>query len=220
MLPKLSLAVWGAVVAFTALAFGQEAGPIKFKLSAFDLPDVDGLGEGITDPYAIIFNENGENFGQTEIILESQFPQWETIFNLTYDGSATQIFYFEVYDDDHGVTADDFLGGISINIQSLLNGEINGGFLVGGTTGGSLFINVISESLLPVLPRKLMEFEVHHAAFVEAVADQGDESTPLIDRYSIFVSSFNPLTPGVSMPYKLRPPFLLKYVLHGRYCKL
>jgi hypothetical protein len=118
------------------------------------------------------------------------------------------------------VTADDFLGGISINIQSLLNGEINGGFLVGGTTGGSLFINVISESLLPVLPRKLMEFEVHHAAFVEAVADQGDESTPLIDRYSIFVSSFNPLTPGVSMPYKLRPPFLLKYVLHGRYCKL
>jgi hypothetical protein len=54
------------------------------------------------------------------------------------------------------------------------------------------------------LPRALGSIKLPAAAFVEAYLDQGNEETPMEDRWTLYVSTFNPINPNPDPKYMLR----------------
>ena len=90
------------------------------------------------------------------------------------------------------------MGTAAFNVQEFLVGGVNSALLENGTVdGGTVFLTRVDGQPNPALPRKLTEFPLDNAAFLEGVFDQGDEDTPQADRLSIYVSTFNPINFGV-----------------------
>jgi len=56
------------------------------------------------------------------------------------------------------------------------------------------------------LPRYLGEVQIPFAAYMEPLMDQGDQSIPVVDRFSIYISTFNSLSALPDAKFMIRAP--------------
>ncbi|ETV92779.1 hypothetical protein H310_13004 [Aphanomyces invadans] len=95
--------------------------PRHFKVTlhkATDLPAADFalFGKGKSDPY-VVFTIGSQRF-KSDTISKNLNPVWSTTpvyeFDLTQDDLFTQVLDIQVFDSDHGMSADDLIGTLSI----------------------------------------------------------------------------------------------------------
>lgn len=67
-----------------------------------------------------------------------------------------------------------------------------------------LGLMAISNAQLSPVPRFLGSVPLPAAAFVEAYMDQGDENSPMEERWTLYVSTFNPININPDPVYMLR----------------
>jgi hypothetical protein len=152
----------------------------------------------------VIVNRQGIEIEWSGFLNETLNPQWNHIFTYNFKGEEDEELELHVWDDDHRVNADDDLGFFKFNVREFLEGHVNGGSLQNGT--GQIFIHRTDDLTVPVIPNALTQFDLTQAAFMELVVDQGNESTPIIDRLSIYVSTFNPINSKEDPKYYIRSP--------------
>ncbi|RHY84355.1 hypothetical protein DYB37_011558 [Aphanomyces astaci] len=95
--------------------------PRQFKITlhkATDLPAADYalFGKGKSDPY-VVFAIGSQRF-KSDTISKCLDPVWTSAptyeFDLTQDDLFTQVLDIQVFDSDHGLSADDLIGTLSI----------------------------------------------------------------------------------------------------------
>jgi len=77
---------------------------LRFKFSATNLPDKDGI-IGTIDPYAEIFSAEGitgkeTKIGRTATVDNDKNPKWGEVFDFNYDATKNQRLVIKIYDND------------------------------------------------------------------------------------------------------------------------
>jgi hypothetical protein len=96
-------------------------------LAAADRPEGPGMG-GTSDPYCVM-SYNRFKLGKTKMVTDDLCPEWDHELDLPWSQSCGDyLVKFEVFDYDPGENnQDDFLGGVYLTVQELMQyGETNG----------------------------------------------------------------------------------------------
>lgn len=94
------------------------------------LINVDGFGQGLSDPYVIVLNRDGTELYRTCVIDDNLNPQWppeKATCTWTFADASTESLTLQVWDKDT-VGTDDFMGEAvvpAMQFLHVLNGEVS-----------------------------------------------------------------------------------------------